>query len=183
MTDFYNICLVPKDDFYSDLIQYSQDVAAEENPRFRLGPQSLPHMTILQFSTDASLISVIDCFKRLNHSGSLFVQLVGLVLLPSPDGDLWCELGVLKSADLSSLQQKTLEGMSPVLNKTINGIGDHFRPHFTVALKKLADYPDKWTAPPLPVQLLRAAQVECTLSIGISGDHYQVTKVVECLNQ
>lgn len=179
MPNTFNICLVPSDSFAQELIEYSNLLSARSESRFVLGQASIPHATVLQFSTKESPIAVIDSFNKLLVTKKLSLDLAGLTLLPGDDGDLWCEIAVLKSSALQSLQSGVIAEMQPSILEIKNAVHDKFRPHFTVALGKISDLNSALHPSLLPKQLIRASGVDCVLRVGVSGENFQVTSLLE----
>lgn len=179
MSNIFNICLVPSDSFAQELIEYSNLLSSRSHSRFVLGRASIPHATVLQFSTEESPSAVADSFNRLVVTKQLPLDLAGLTLLPGDDGDLWCEIAVLKSSALQSLQTSVINGMQPSILEIKNAVHDKFRPHFTVALSRISELNSALHPSLLPKPLIRALGVDCVLRVGISGDNFQVTSLLE----
>jgi hypothetical protein len=179
MPSTFNICLVPSGDFGQDLAEYSRMLSTRSLSRFILGRASVPHATVLQFSTDRPSNEVKGYFNELGVAKQLRLDLAGLTLLPGDDDDLWCEIAVLKSSALQSLQDNVIDGMQPSILEIKNAVHDKFRPHFTVALIKIAGANFALHSSLAPKSLIRATGVDCTLRIGVSGENFQVTSLLE----
>jgi hypothetical protein len=168
-----NVYLLPPPEFSASLTAYSQYLSQASASRFVLGTGSVPHATMLQFESRITPTDVVSHFKQLELSDEYKVTLAGLALLPTDSGDLWCEIAILKSAELLRLQQRLVEAFSEAIAKVTNGIGDAFRPHFTVGLFAY-QLGQVWQVPDLPPQLLRRASLPCRLALGESGENFQL---------
>lgn len=179
MSTVYNVCLVPIGDLADRLTAYSQDLATKNASLFVLGPSSVPHATVLQFSSNAEEAQVLKTFHQLSCEKQISVNLSGLVLLPTEDGELWCEVAILKSSALQALQLAVIENMRSIMSDIKNAVEDKFRPHFTVAFNSMSGADTLWRQPHLPTSLLRASSEVCELRIGRSGDNFQVNYLLD----
>jgi hypothetical protein len=178
MSEIYNVCLVPDSEFSNAVTLYSQYLSRMNHSRFVLGSSSVPHATILQFSSSRAETQILEAFMKFGFAKRISVNIAGLAFLPADNGDLWCELAILKSSELQSLQHLAIDGLKSVLEEIKSSIEDNYRPHFTVALNSMLDIGTNWVQPNLPVSLLRASNVPCELRIGRSGVNYQVTSII-----
>lgn len=179
MPSTFNICLVPSGNFGQELAEYSKILSTRSPSRFILGRASIPHATVLQFSTERPSVEVVGYFNELRVTKQLRLDLAGLTLLPGDDDDLWCEIAVLKSSALQSLQDNVIDGMQTSILEIKNAVRDKFRPHFTVALNKIASTNFTLHSSLVPKSLIRATGVDCDLRIGVSGENFQVTSLLE----
>ena len=179
MSIIYNVCLVPIGDFAERIALYSQNLSTKNHSRFVLGKFSVPHATVLQFSSNETEEQVLKAFRQLRCEKRISVNVAGLALLPTDDGDLWCELAILKSSALQSLQLSVMDGLRSMVSEVKNAVQDNFRPHFTVALNFTPTTETQWSQPFLFFFLLRASNEICELRIGRSGENFQVTYLFE----
>lgn len=170
MGTIFNFGLLFEEDHNLTFIKYSQLVNNKINNKsdFCLSDNSLPHLTILQFEADTSILN--EFWNAINQFDLKLVklELAGLTFLPSKDGHIWLEISVLKSNELIRLQEAacSLVGNS----KIHSGTGNSYRPHITIARAL-----DRQEMPPLMIDnnVVRRKGVIGSVSVGISGPNYQ----------
>ena len=152
-------------------LNFSQYLNSTMTSDFVLSEDSIPHLTILQFDAHPQELPWSALAKLLKCP--LPLSLAGLLFLPSKEGHLWIEISVLKSAALSELQR---EATSIVGDRRIHsGVGDHFRPHITVARAT-----NTRTIPAMKIddEVVRRKDVVGNLTLGISGSNFQFERKI-----
>ena len=163
----FNFGLLFDDPFAQDLVDYSQSLLKHEALDYVLGPNSLPHVTILQFP---GTISEAERFRQklaeiplpqihLNFHGMAF--------------DRWRTWDVLWlrvkfCQELRQVQRDALNTLGTL--DFVNGLGDMFEPHAT-----LATWPTKDQLPsfPIPSGIIDRKNIPSFYTLGISGPCFQ----------
>lgn len=169
MEDIYNIALLPIDDsFNQKLIHYSQVI--DINAPYKLGKDSLPHITLLQFQMDDSDLEILKSnFQRLEVFN---ISTLGFSFARFKHLDSWA-VDILKSSELVSLQKKLKEQCNIL---PINGFADSFSPHFTMAAwESQNNLPIKFD---IEENIIYQDNIKCRLSLGISGPNFQFAKEI-----
>lgn len=176
MSIILNACLVPEARYADKLVWLSSVIASRDESRFVLGEASVPHATVVQFETTSEPEKIIRTLEPMRVRRGIELTAAGLALLPTPEGDVWQEVAILKKRMLADLQAEILRILGGEIKAVINGVDDMYRPHFTVGLTKMqaAGY----ALSELPHEVLRAADISCTLHVGLTGDSYQVTRLL-----
>ena len=169
MEDIYNIALLPIDDSLNQrLINYSQEI--DINAPYKLGQNSLPHITLLQFKMDDSKLEILKSnFQKLEKFN---ISTLGFSFARFKHLDSWA-IDILKNFELSSLQKNIKEQFNIL---PINGFADTFSPHFTMAAwESQNNLPIKFN---IDENIIYQDNIKCKLSLGISGPHFQFAKEI-----
>lgn len=166
----FNFSLLFDESFSNDLVEYSQKLRNYETLDYVLGPNSLPHVTILQFpglraeaESYWGTLSSIDLPKiHLNFHGMAF--------------DRWRTWDVLWlrvkfCEELRIVQRHAIERLGPL--DYVNGIGDMYEPHAT-----LATWPTKTHLPAFPIasKIIDRKHIPASYTLGVSGPCFQYAK-------
>ena len=159
----FNIGLIFNKEVTSQIIEYAQKLYNQIPSKLSLGKNSLPHMTIIQFTAEESAKTSIwtECKKLVIDNPSIILS--GLTVLPSSSGGAWLEISVLKNDELLKLQQNIISCLPSSLSPD-NDTGDKYRPHITIA--HIAEG-HKTLPGPLEYIPLRLSNVESKLAIGV----------------
>lgn len=167
MSLIYNIALLPIDNnFNQKLVHYSQEI--DINAPYKLGRDSLPHITLLQFQMDAADLEILKAnFHRLEDFN---ISTLGFSFARFKHLDSWA-IDIKKTTDLVALQRKLKEQFDIT---SINGFGDEFSPHFTLAAwESQNNLPIKFN---IDENIVYQDNIKCRLSLGISGPKFQFAK-------
>lgn len=155
-------------------VGYSHLITATNESDFRLGEESLAHLTIVQFEvSDQDVASVGGRLCELARE-PIALELMGLTFLPTKDGHMWVEVQVLKSDRLAVLQR---EALTIIGNATIHsGVADAYRPHITVA--RLLN---RQQLPSIAVEyeVARRKGVRGRAALGVCGPQFQFVKTIQ----
>ena len=170
----FNLCLLFDTETSALFESYSRYLARSLTSDFTLGPESLAHLTIVQFEADEQTAKNAFDKLRMNTVSNNEVSLVGITLIPTKENYVWIEINALKTENLFSLHKKAIDVVAG--SKIHSGIGDSYRPHVTVA--RLVD---SHAMPQfnLDEKTLRRKHVPCRLALGLSGANFQLAKVVQ----
>jgi 2'-5' RNA ligase len=167
----YSLSLCFDEEFASQLTAYSASMPSDVESSYSLSPKSLPHVTILQFDSEAPLGEEIERFEPIDHG--LRLNFGGLTYVPNPGGaDVWVEITVFRSTVLAALQANAL---SMNAQRDIhNAVAEGYRPHVTVA--HYVSTPTQ--LPCLSAHILRASNIWSRLALGRSDEHFQVVELL-----
>jgi len=158
----YNIALLFDKEINKQIIKYAQKINKNFDTTSELDDKSIPHITIFKFEAEEFKEKLF--FKPFN------VTFSGLTLLPSKDGETWVEISVLKNKYFTEV----LEKLSKLKNiKTLNEIGNNFRPHITLSKIKNKEINIK----DLNYPLLRKKQVQGNLCLGEAKGKFKFNKI------
>lgn len=166
----YNLGLIFEPMWEERLVSFSQKLRAGYQSSVQLGPEVLPHVTIVQF--EASAPEAQEYWKRIQAlppPPSLQVSFSGLTFLPSSKDGMWVEISIYRNKILESLQNQALGILSP--RKPHNKVGEFYRPHVTIARFNGFVWP---TLKALPYELVRATNLTTYLAIGRSGGQFEI---------
>lgn len=167
----FNLSLIPEPEFSARLMDYSQKLQSILNGEYFLGPESLPHVTLLQF--EAAENKAKDLWRLVEHLSEKVSHLDYRGLSIEKWGDLDCLwLRVARKSELMRLQDKAIKLLPPQM-KFLNGIGEEYEPHSTLAAWKALSY---LPTIPLDPALFGASRVGVQLTLGKSGPTYQFAR-------
>lgn len=159
----FNIALTFDNDISKSIIEYAKELYNVLDSDVLLGTNSIPHVTIGQFSIeDKEAKRVWQRYKSIIIY-SPKINFAGITILPSSSGGAWIEISVLKSQSLLKLQDDLMKILSP-FGKLANDIGDNYRPHITIAHTITGNEFNKF---PLEYKTLRLKSVSTELGIGL----------------
>lgn len=147
------------------LMEASSRLAERFHCDYRLGPDSFPHMTILQIETDEAPGDVWDRLGSISR-GPVRVPLVGVRLWRDCENGVWIELEVKRTPEIQALHEKAQIAVSGT--KILNASGREYRPHITLARVPRAD-----RLLEVPVAALWGREIDGSPSIGILGPRFQ----------
>lgn len=168
-TTRYNLGLLFEPTWEERIVSFSHELSAGYQSSVRLGPEVLPHVTIVQF--EASAREAQEYWERIQVllPPSLQVNFGGLTFVPSSKDGMWVEISVYRNRALESLQNQVLGVLSP--KTPLNKVGELYRPHVTVARFGGSVWP---LLKALPYELLRATNLVAYPAIGRSGDRFEI---------
>lgn len=166
-----NFGLLLEEDFAQELIRISRSFADFKALEYELGENSLPHVTILQFKgTMEEAPTYWERLSRLPLPAEIRLHFHGIAVDRFREWDaLWAR--IKPHSGLREAQRLALTELGP--RDYINGLGDLFEPHAT-----LAAWPSEAQLPalPLPKDMIDRANVRGTYSLGISGPRFQYAR-------
>lgn len=128
----FNIGLTFENEISSGIIDYAKKLYKIMDSDVILGTNSVPHVTIGQFSIkDSEAKRIWQRYKAIIFDLPK-ITFSGITILPSSSGGAWIEISILKNQSLLKLQDDLIKILSPFGNLT-NGTGDQYRPHVTLA--------------------------------------------------
>ena len=163
-----NIALIFDQERAVSIESYATKLTENFESGVKIGRNSTPHLTILQFEGYQDLRDEVWDYCKETFQLPLVIEFAGLTVLPSSSGGAWIEISVLKSTALAQIQQDILTRFSNVLIPK-NAVGDSYRPHVTVA--HLAQ-PLPSVLVPLEYEPVRANQVEAKIALGVGTNFY-----------
>lgn len=169
MNSLSALVLMPPADVHSGLVELSQVLHSTVTGEILLGPDCLPHITVIQ--TDASVEEVLAIAKGSADKWARddTVTLAGMSLVPS-DGQVWLEVAVLKSKKLADLQGAIVARLQSEGFRAVSGAGDFYRPHVTLGLVAAFN----GVVPHLRPDLLRSSSIGWTLAVTELGPNFTV---------
>ena len=159
----YNIALVFNQEVETQIIGYAKKLYNHIPSKLSLGQNSLPHMTLIQFTAEESVKKTVWADFRGLALETPILTLSGVTILPSSGGGAWIEISVLKSDELLKLQQSIISCLPSIITPD-NDTGDKYRPHITIA--HLSESRET-IAVPVEYKPLRLNNLESKLAIGV----------------
>jgi 2'-5' RNA ligase len=161
----YNLSLIPNENFSKKLVRYSQSIS--EVIPYRLGENSLPHLTILQFFHE-DIAQIKGLVARYEQN----ISTKGFSFARFKDLDSW-GVEVLKDQSLIDLQGNYLEKLEV---DPVNGTGACFQPHFTLCgwqsqSKLLREFT-------IDEELIYQVDIQCRLHLGKSTENFQYERII-----
>lgn len=174
--EVFNIAFLPQGEAAEKITQASQKLKDELGSHYYLSEESLPHISIIQFSAEASyaetLLNKITKYSfpqiKVNFTGLALNRWRGL------DG-MW--LRVNHHPEIRKIQEDLLVLLDPI--ELVNGRENSFEPHST-----LAAWPSQEKTPPftLPEEIMDLKAIPGRFALGTSGPLYQFKKIVKYLD-
>ena len=159
----HGIVLVPDEELTDQLRGLAHDIVSDPAPIMRLGPQTVPHVTLAH------------CRDELDRAGSWWaaaapalpaaieVAVIGVLLayLPEggfyvPEGGVYCGLEIVRKPDIDTLHDIVISAAHEQGIAPIGAVGDDFRPHLTLGV---------FSHPAVNVAALRAERIPRTLTL------------------
>jgi len=169
MEQTINLALLPTVNLSESIIGFSRNFYRSHQSEIRLGPDCLPHISIVQFHCPMhKQVQMKDQLKKFTNS-NVIVKTSALSLKLDTEKKCWVEIQVLKNQTLQRLQDELLALLSSY--QVINGTGDDFRPHITIA--KIAE--PRIDLMDLDTSILKQ-EVNCHLGLGICGTNGEFLK-------
>jgi hypothetical protein len=168
-----NLGLVFESDVKKKFETYSQYLSEKLPGPYILGINSLPHISVLQFTSDKPVEKIWDITRHL--SNNLDIELKGLYFQQGrTTGKLWFGIRVKLSEQLLILQQDIMKKVRP--NRIINGEGASYFPHITMGCSEIkgCDLPAICFEPNITMMEV----VSCKLALGRSGPQLQFTEII-----
>lgn len=168
MTQVYNLALVFEEELAEKIKELRLRVASDnsEAASFDQISVSCPHLTLVQFEADRKIAEQVWLSFAERWAGNVALDLAGLTVLPSARGGAWVEISVLKSKELSALQDIACGAVGT--SKPLNRVGDSYRPHITIL--RLSGECNSVSLP-FDSTVVRAKNVRVTPAMGI-GEHF-----------
>ena len=165
----FNIALTMDEETTQSIVSYAKVLYETLDTDVVLGKNSTPHLTIGQFSVDDESAKRVWERYKTNVTELPQINLAGITILPSRSiAGAWIEISVLKSQELSRLQEDLIRILHP-FGVLTNDTGDDYRPHITVAHTtsntEFAKFPYKYN-------ILRLQSVKTALGIGL-GTYFE----------
>lgn len=168
----YTLVLVPPATIVDGFRRLSREIGSLVSSRIEISESTLPHITVVQWS-DANLDLLRRQLSGVTQQVIGRVGLAGLAVIPGSDGGRWIEVPVLSSSWLRAFQRAALDATKGN-GEIVNGIGDRFRPHVTVAFT----HDQAIRLPQLSVELLRGESSGWSICLGSSGPYYTLESII-----
>jgi 2'-5' RNA ligase len=130
MTATLNFCLTFESGPAALLGGYSRGISLGLASDYVLGPEALPHVTVLKLSAPPEKTAEIWALLEPRLPRRLNLRFYGLSLHPGKNGDAWVQLNVQRTAELEVLQEVAAKVLSPYGIRT--AVGDDWWPHVTL---------------------------------------------------
>jgi 2'-5' RNA ligase len=166
----YNIALIPDHKFGKKLIKESQILADQLPSKYILGKNSIPHCTLIQFSSKKDPKDIWNSLSTIK-TRKIKTKLLRYYNNTSTSGKRWFGIEVKLSDDLKKLQAAYLRQIKP--KKIHNKIKDTYFPHFTLGMVL-----NKNTKFSFKNKNLIKIRPECEIHLCKSGSYYTAMKIL-----
>ncbi len=144
-----------------------------------IGKDSLPHISLLQFSSEANN-QLLDDVKEwvLIHNKLLYPEFLSLninTLHGEFSGRYSADLNIARQEDLLNIQSKCLEFAKKNRLQPLNTQGNLYRPHLTLAMFSPQD---SISIPKMPNHLLGISAHPFYLKLGLADDNWQCIDIL-----
>ena len=168
--------LLPKPEDAEALIYCSEAISDMTQSAIRLGAQSPPHITVVQFFAEAEKAARLWQEIQYLHDRVSAVTSTGLCFLPERSrNNTWVELSLFRSDAISKLQAAILTTEFAQHFEVNNGQGDSYRPHVTLAMMAGRRSIDLDLS---QFTIFRHTFEDLRLAVGINGDNLSLQSIV-----
>jgi hypothetical protein len=130
MSATINFCLTFETGTATFLVGYSRSLSLGLSTDYVLGPESIPHATILKLNAPSTQAQQIWTLLEPHLPKRLNLQFYGLSLHSGKSGDAWVQVNVRRSAELDVLQEVATKVLTPFGIRS--AVGDDWWPHVSL---------------------------------------------------
>lgn len=130
MNDSLNFCLTFESSLTNVVSGLSRRLSTGLTTDYVLSPEAIPHVTVLKLNTPPAKSA--EVWQKLLPSlpARLSLRFHGITIIPTKGGDVWLQLNVVRSAELTLLQELASKHVRDYGIR--GGVGDLWWPHVTL---------------------------------------------------